>query len=300
MLTRSRVLLVLVVIALCMGWVDQAFAGFGAGGSRLIYYYRETSFTSGAGLTLFTVTNNQSSPVSVQFAIFNGADCSKAGPFTTTVGATQTKMLTVTDFAPAASFPAGVIDLWAVNGANQPIRWDVLTGTSVVADFGPGPVGAVTIPAAKIFSDDRSANLGTLIANQGDVDATGPLAIAASLLTPQSPGTSDDTLVLFSPATNPGEVPPPSTGSSNIDFTLFPSAGGAGTPVSVETSCVYTNTATGIFGPGVGTGHVQAIGGGGKGIVGWKFLKFSQNGLSVLLGELMPVWATVSLSAAAQ
>jgi hypothetical protein len=299
MLSRLRILLALAILVLGVGWADHAFASL-AGGSRLLYYYRETSFTSGTGLTVFTVTNNLSNPVSVAFVVFNGADCSKAGPFTTSLAATQTKMLTVTDFAPAVTFPSGVIDLWAVNAANQPIRWDGLTGTSIVVDFGPGPVGAATIPAVKMFSDDRTAASGTLIASQSDSDTAAPILIGAPLLTPQVPGTSDDTVVLFSPATTPGATPPPSTGSSNFGLTLFSSAGGTGTAATADASCVYTNTVTGIFGPGVGTGHVQATGGAGKGIVGWKFLKYSQAGLAVLLGELMQSWGTGSLSASTQ
>ena len=91
-------------------------------------------------------------------------------------------------------------------------------------------------------------------------------------------------------------MPPPSTGASAIPLTRFPPAGGPGTTVDVTTNCVYTNTVTGAFGAGVPTGHVTAQPGAGKGILGWKFLKYSQAGISVLLVELMqsapPRWTS--------
>jgi hypothetical protein len=294
---RLKILIAVAFVALSVGVADDAFAAF-AGGSRLIYYYRETSFTSGAGLTLFTVTNTQTNPVTVRFVVFNGADCSSAGPFNTSLAAGQTKSLAVSDFAPAVSFPSGVIDLWAVNGTNQAIRFDSLTGTSVIADFGPGPVGATIVPAVKLFSDDRT--LTGVIADQGNSTTDAPLQITAPLLLPQSPGAIDDTIVLFSPATDPGVAPPPATGGSSMSVSLFPPAGGASTDVTVTTPCVYTNTVTGVFGTGVGTGHVSAQGGGGKGILGWKFFKFSQNGVGVLLGELMQSAITAALNSSTQ
>ena len=55
--TRLKILIAVAVTALSVGMADQCFAAF-AGGSRLIYFYRETSFTSGPGLSLITVTNN--------------------------------------------------------------------------------------------------------------------------------------------------------------------------------------------------------------------------------------------------
>src|SRR5262245_3464145 len=121
--TRLWVLIAAAVVALSVGMVDPCYATF-AGGSRLIYYYRETSFSpGGSGLTLFTVINNDRlNPVTVRFAIFNGANCNSAGPFNTTLGAREAKTIAVTDFAPAATFPSGFIDLWAVNGFNLPIR----------------------------------------------------------------------------------------------------------------------------------------------------------------------------------
>ena len=263
MATRLRILIAVTVVALSVGLAGECFAAF-AGGSRLIYYYRETSFTSGGGLTLFTVTNSASSAVTARFVIFNGTDCTTVGPFNTALAAGETKSLTVSDFAPAVAFPAGVIDLWAVNAGNQAIRFDSLTGTSVIADFGPGPVAATIVPAVKLFSDDRTAS--GAITDQSAASTSAPLVIGAPLILGQSPGSIDDTLVLFSPAINPGQVPPPSTAASAIPLTRFPSAGGPGTTVNVTTNCVYTNTVTGAFGAGVPTGHVTAQPGGGKGI----------------------------------
>lgn len=298
MATRLRIFIAVAVVALSVGLAGECFAAF-AGGSRLIYYYRETSFTSGNGLTLFTVTNNNASTaVTVRFVVFNGADCTSAGPFNTTLASGETKSLSVAAFAPAVSFPAGVIDLWAVNAGNQAIRFDSLTGTSVLADFGPGPVSATIVPAVKLFSDDRTAT--GVIADQSAATTSAPLQIGAPLLLPQSPGAADDTLVLFSPAVNPGEAPPPSTGGSALAVTRIPSAGGPGTEVDVSTNCVYTNTVTGVFGAGVPGGFVTAEGGAGKGILGWKFLKFGQTGISVLLGELMQSSATFDIPASTQ
>lgn len=298
MATRLRILIAIVVVALSVGMAGECFAAF-AGGSRLIHYYRQTSFTSGDGLTLFTVTNNNAStPVAVRFVIFNGADCTSAGPFNTTLASGETKSLIVSDFAPAASFPAGVIDLWAVNAGNQAIRFDSLTGTSVIADFGPGAVSATTVPAVKLFSDDRTAT--GVIVDQSAASTSAPLQIGGPLILPQSPGAVDDTIVLFSPAVNPGETPPPSTGASDLTVSRFPSAGGAGTGVDVGTSCVYTNTVTGVFGAGVPGGSLTAVGGAGKGVLGWKFLKYSQSGVSVLLGELMQSSVTLDIPASTQ
>jgi hypothetical protein len=297
--TRTRILIAVAAVALSVGMAGECFAAF-AGGSRLIYYYRETSFSAGgSGLTLFTVTNNNASnPVTVRFVVFNGTNCNTAGPFNTTLAIGETKQIVVTDFAPASTFPAGVIDLWAVNGSNQAIRFDSLTGTSVIADFGPSSTAATIVPAVKMFSDDRTQT--GVIADQTLGITAAPLGIGAPLLLPQTPVSIEDTLVLFSPATNPGEVPPPSTGSSMIPMRVFPSAGGAGTQTTVSTSCVYTNTVAGTFGQGIGPGHVIAQNGAGKGILGWKFLKFNQGGISVLLGELMQSWATFDLPSSNQ
>ena len=294
--TRIKILIAVAVTALSVGMADQCFAAF-AGGSRLIYFYRETSFTSGPGLSLITVTNNDNDPVTVRFTVFNGADCSAAGPFNQTLAGNETKQITVTDFAPAASFPSGVIDLWAVNGSNQPIRFDSLTGNTIYADFGPGPVAATIIPAVKMFSDDRTAT--GVIANQSSNTTSAPLLVTAPLILPQAAGI-DDTIVLYSPAVNPGEAPPLATGTSSYLLTRFPSAGGVGTSVDAAANCVYTNTVTGAFGGGVPTGHITAQPGGGKGIVGWKFLKFSQGAISVLLGEVMQSAITSDIPASTQ
>ncbi len=296
--TRLRVLIAVAVVMLSLGIADQCYAAL-AGGSRLLYYYRETSFSAGgSGLTLFTVTNNNTNPVTVRFVVFNGANCNTAGPFNTTLAAGETKQIAVTDFAPASTFPSGVIDLWAVNGANQAIRFDALTGTSVIADFGPSSTAATIVPAVKMFSDDRTQTGVNTDQTKGITAA--PLAIGAPLLLAQTPVAIEDTTVLFSPNTNPGQVPPPSTGNSMITLTLFAAGGGPGTQQTVATSCVYTNTIAGTFGQGVGPGHVTAQGGAGKGIAGWKFLKFNQGGISVLLGELMQAWGTFDLPSSNQ
>ncbi len=295
--TRLKILIAVAVVALSMSMADQCFAAF-AGGSRLIYYYRETSFTSGSGLSLLTVTNNDNDPVTVRFTVFNGADCSAAGPFSQSLAGNETKSIIVTDFAPAASFPAGVVDMWAVNGSNQPIRFDSLTGTTIYADFGPGPVAATIIPAVKMFSDDRTQT--GVIASQNSNTTSAPLLVTAPLILPQAAGGIDDTIVLFSPAVNPGEAPPPAQGNSAYLLSRFPSAGGTGTNVNAATNCVYTNTVTGAFGGNVPTGHITAQPGGGKGLVGWKFLKFNQGGISVLLGELMQSAITADIPASTQ
>src|SRR5262245_16845214 len=134
-----RILIAVATAALSVGMAGECFAGCAAGGSRLIYYYRETSFRPGRRVVMpLTVTNNNAvDPVTVRFVIFNGANCNSAGPFNTTLASSETKQIAVTDFAPAATFPSRVIDLWAINGVNQAIRFDALTGTSVIADFGP-------------------------------------------------------------------------------------------------------------------------------------------------------------------
>ena len=223
-------------------------------------------FHLGSGLSLLTVTNNDNDPVTVRFTVFNGADCSAAGPFSQSLAGNETKSIIVTDFAPAASFPSGVVDMWAVNGSNQPIRFDSLTGTTIYADFGPGPVAATIIPAVKMFSDDRT---GTgVIASQNSNTTSAPLLVTAPLILPQVAGGIDDTIVLFSPAVNPGEAPPPAQGNSAYLLSRFPSAGGAGTNVNAATNCVYTNTVTGAFGGDVPTGHITAQPGGGKGSSG--------------------------------
>ncbi len=149
-----------------------------------------------------------------------------------------------------------------------------------------------------MFSDDRA---GTgVIANQSSNTTSAPLLVTTPLILPQAAGGIDDTIVLFSPAVNPGQAPPPATGNSSYLLTRFPSAGGAGTNVNVTTNCVYQNTVTTAFGGAVPTGHITAQPGGGKGIVGWKFLKYSQGAVSVLLGELMQSSITADFPASTQ
>lgn len=248
-----------------------------AGGSRLIYYYRQTSFQPGSapgtGVTLFTVSNPLT-PVTVRFTIFNGANCATFGPMTQLLRANETKLFNVADFVLPASFPSGVIDLWAVDGTSlQPIRWDLLTGRSIVVDAGGTgiPTTAASVAAAKLYSDDRTKEDASPIANQMSADTFAAFAVQSEV-PPQGNGIAD-TLVLFSPAVAPGTVPPPSTGPGSflVRFTTFQ---GASTQGTVGSSCVYSNTvANALPGAPVGGGRIAALPGAGKGVVGFKFSK---------------------------
>jgi hypothetical protein len=277
-----------------------------AGGSRLIYYYRHTSFEPGSGpgsgTTLFTVSN-LGPPVSIRFTIFNGANCATFGPTTVALRARETKLLNVADFVLSTSFPSGVIDLWAIDSASfRPIRWDLLTGRSIVIDSGGGgiPLTAASVAAAKLFSDDRTKDDGSLIANAMSPDTFAAAAVQSEVA-PQGGGIRD-TVVLFSPAVVPGAVPPPPTvgGTFELSFLTFPGVIAASTLVAPQ--CVYSNTVAAAFpsAPVSGGGRVFAELGPGKGVVGFKFSKIGLPGVNLLLGDLMQSVFASTLKSAAQ
>ena len=285
--------------------LETAFAEELAGGSRLVYFYSRRSFLSGAqavgtGLTLFSVANaHPSAPVSIRFTIFNGPDCMTPGAVPLNLAARETRLLDVSSFLPASGFTYGVIDLWAVNGAGAPIRWDALEGRSIVVDLAGG-VGAASVPAAKLFSDDRrEPAVGSPVANESSPHTAAPLAVTSDVL-PQGAGVVD-TVFLFGPAVVPGAAPSGPFGPGAWQFSLIPSHGGnAQNAVGIPTACVPPITIPSAFTIAANGGRVVALGGPGKGVVGFKFTRVEVGDIDLLLGELMPALVSSTLNSAAQ
>jgi hypothetical protein len=162
-----------------------------------------------------------------------------------------------------------------------------------VVNTAGGVLTGATVPAAKLFGDVRNGS--GAIADQTNVTTFAPLFITAPVL-PQGGGL-EDSIAVFSPATNPGTVP---TATPSLAINFYTS-GGVLTSTTVSNSCVYTNTLTGIFGgTAAGGGRVEVTASGDKGVVGWRFFKFTSGGIGLLLAELMQSWGTFSFEASTQ
>jgi hypothetical protein len=291
----ARLLIVALVAGIGLGWAPEASAAL-SGGSRLIYPFTQTALSGpGDGQTLFSIVNNASDPVNVAIVFRNGANCTGAA-FSRSLGGNETQQFDVADFVLPASFPWGIIEVYAVAGGGAPLRWDWLTGEAIVIDASGGFFTATTVNAAMLFSDDKT-NPGTNIADNSNLATFGPVSIGAPTF-PQVPGLLTETVVLFGPALDPGTVPAPATGSSAMAYTFYTQAG-ASTAGSAETTCVFRQTLEESFGPALGAGRVQAFLGPNKGIVGWKFLRYTDTSVNVgmLLGQPMPSTVVIDASA---
>jgi len=292
-----RILIVVGLMVFGLALADEASASL-SGGSRLIYYFTQQGFETGAGtgtaLTIFTVSNNSTSAVNARYTIYRGSDCARTGPTSLTLAAGETKLI---DVSGLVSYASGTIDLWASNGAGTPIRHDFLTGKSVVVDFASPIVTSAVVPAEKLFSDDREKVDQSVIADQGLGQEFAPLTIVGDFFPNGATGITDR-IALFGPATNPGGVPTPSTGGSTIPFNYYSFAGAKTVLTPLSASCVYSNTLATAVGPLANNGgKVEATVGGGKGIVGWKFSKIHVSGVTLLFGELMSATATFAPTA---
>ena len=290
-----RILIAVGLMVFGVALADEASAN--SGGSRLLYYFTQTSFepgaTTGSALTIFTVTNSGTSAVNAKYTIYRGSDCTRTGPTSLTLAAGETKII---DTSTLVAYPSGVIDLWASTPGGTPIRWDFLSGKSVVVDFGSAVVTSAVVPAEKLFSDDRTITDQSTIPNENLIQEYAPLVVVGDFF-PNGATSITDTIALFGPAIQPGAVPPPSTGASTIALNYYTFAGTKTVLTPLSASCVYSNTLANAVGPlSSGGGKVEASAGGGKGIVGWKFTKIHVASVTLLFGELLTTWLSPGTS----
>lgn len=271
---RSHVRGLLFGLAMLMGlmWVSEASAFVPSGGSRLLLYFSNKSFVSGAGnstgFTLAFISNTDNSTASkVAVKYYRGSDCSATAAVIHDIAAGET--LRLDSSTEAATFPEGVIEAYFVNGAGQPVRNDSGVGSSIVVDtLLPG---VARLPAAALHSDDRVGTKNSLIADNSDGTTFAPVLLSAQFV---DPGVVTSRLALFGPGTVPGTTGADRTAS--INFRL-PNGGGA-VEVPLDFQCGRTATLASVRGLSAAgfqaaypSGGVVAptIDGQVKGLVGW-------------------------------
>lgn len=302
---RSRVKGLLFGLSMLMGfmWVSEAAAFVPSGGSRLLMYFSNKSFVSGAGnntgFTVALITNTDNSVASkVAVKYYRGSDCASTTAVIHDIAAGETLRLDTS--AEASTFQEGVVEAYFVNGSGQPVRNDAGVGSTIVVDF--LLPGVTQIPAAVLHSDDRVGTKNSLIADNADGTSFAPLLLSAQFV---DPGIVTTRLALFGPGTVPGTSAPDTTAS--INFRL-PNGGGAAT-TALDFQCGRTATLASVRGLSP-AGFLAAYPAGGvvaptvdgqaKGIVGWTIQTIqitSPATINLLFGQKLEGIGTASLDA---
>jgi hypothetical protein len=285
-------------ILLGMAWAGEAQAAV-SGGSRLLYYYTKKSFAPGApdnsANTYLLITNNASSATRVGVKYYKGDDCAQSvGPVFQPVAANATVILDTTAQAP--TFQEGVAEAFFVNDANAPIRFDAATGQSLIVDNSV-PVALLKLPAASLYSDNRSGDL-TAIA-----DNTSPTSFAPIILTGQflPPSITKARLVVFNPGVTPGTSSPGTVadvgfrqfdGSGSVTGTFDGKCGSSATLAQVrgqsEGDFAAAFPGGGVVSPDLGEGSE-------KGLVGWLIEHIA--GANILMGEGLKAYGVIDPTA---
>ncbi|HMH53863.1 MAG TPA: hypothetical protein VK548_26750 [Candidatus Acidoferrum sp.] len=301
---RSHVKGLLFGVSMLMGlmWVSEAAAFVPSGGSRLLMYFSNKSFVSGAGnntgFTVALITNTDNSVASkVAVKYYRGSDCASTAATIFDIAAGET--LRFDTSSTAAAIQEGVIEAYFVNGAGQPVRNDAGVGSTIVVDF--LLPGVARIPAAVLHSDDRVGTKNSLIADNGDGTTFAPLLLSAQFVDPAIVTTR---LALFSPGTVPGTSGADTTAS--INFRL-PNGGGAAT-TTLDFQCGRTATLASVRGLSA-AGFLAAYPAGGvvaptvdgqpKGLVGWTIetIQITSPTVNLLFGTKLEGIGTASLDA---
>lgn len=248
MRSAVRTVLICLVVSLgVIGSVEKSWAGFVSGGSRLIYYYTQRSVINpaagtGTAATILAVKNNSSDPTKVQMKIFNGSTCTGFGPVTFDLPGNQSLRINVSDYASAAPFPEGWVDLYAVDAGGTPIRWDYMTGKFTVLDFGGTSTTVAISEPVSLFSDaDRTIDLqGGVIADHESLRTWAPLAHAVDFWAPGGSFNISDRLVVVPVSRVPGTAPVASTAGIGLSFKTL--AGVETLNTTAITSCALASS----------------------------------------------------------
>jgi hypothetical protein len=299
MRSHAKILLFGLFLVLGLTWVGEAWAFIPSGGSRFLFYFSKKSFAAGAGndtaQTLLFVSNTNPNTASRVGIKYYRGDCgAEIGPVFQNIGAGATLRIDVAAQAPA--FQEGVAEVFFVNPANQPIRWDYGAGSSIIIDF--PLLTVVRLPAAFLHSDSRTGS--GLIANNADGTTWAPLILSGNFA---DPGIVTTRLAVFAPGTTSGTTAPDRT----IDVVFRREDGGGDATVGYDAQCGRTTTlptvrglSAGAFQSGYPTGGVVAptINGQQKGIVGWLIEVIQLAGVTdILFGQVLQGVGTVSESA---
>lgn len=247
---KSSVRIVLLLCVMSLGVllsVERSWAGFVAGGSRLIYYYSQRSLVNpgagtGTGATILAVKNNSSDPTKVQMKIFNGSTCTGFGPVTFDVPGNQSLRINVSDHVSATTFQEGWVDLYAVNSGGTPIRWDYLTGKFTVLDFGGSSTTVAISQAAAMFSDVNRASdpQGGVIVDNTSARTWAPHLQSVDFWATGGPFNISDRLVVVPVSQVPGTAPVASSSGISLSFKTL--AGVETLSTSATTSCMLASS----------------------------------------------------------
>lgn len=294
----AKVLLFGLFIVLGLTWASEALAFIPSGGSRMLYYFSKQSFAAGAGpdtaqTLLFISNTNETTATRVGIKYYRGDCAAEIGPVFQPIGAGATLRIDVASEAP--TFQEGVAEVWFVNGANQPIRWDRGAGSSIIIDF--PLVTIVRLPAAQLHSDDRTGS--GVIANNSSGTTFAPIILSGNFV---DPAIVSSHLVIFTPGTVPGTASPDK--SVSIDFRG--QNGGADATVGYNAFCgrslplqTVRGLSTAAFTSTYPNGGVVApnVDGQQKGLVGWLIESIEAFGAKILAGQLLQGIGTASESA---
>jgi hypothetical protein len=301
---RSHAKGLLFGLSMLMGlvFVSEAAAFVPSGGSRLLMYFSNKSFVSGAGnntgFTVALITNTDNSVASkVAVKYHRGSDCASTATTIFDIAAGETLRFDTSSTAP--TIQEGVIEAYFVNGAGQPVRNDAGVGATIIVDnLLPG---VARIPAAVLHSDDRVGTKNSLIADNGDGTTFAPLLLSAQFV---DPGIVTARLALCGPGTAPGTSSADT--SASINFRL-PNGGGAAT-TTLDFQCGRTATLASVRGLSAAgfqaaypSGGVVAptVDGQAKGLVGWliETIQITSPVVNLLFGQKLEGIGTASLDA---
>jgi hypothetical protein len=299
---RGHVKGMLFGLSMLMGllWVAEA-AAVPSGGSRLLFYFSNKTFaSSGAstnGTTVMSVTNGSvATPTKAGIRFWNGTDCVGTAPVIHDFAPGQT--LTFDSKVVIPGFDEGVMEVFNVNGAGAPVRFDQMVGSSVVIDL--NMVQAVRLPAAKLYSDDRSATFNTLIADNTAASTLAPIILQGQFLPPSIVTTR---LALFAPGTTPGTVDSDRLitvnfrqpdGTGNVDGPLNVACGRTLTLAQIR---ALTPGAFSMAFPGGGT-VTPIVDGQEKGLIGWQIEVAQIPGVTdIMIGTLLQSTGVAALEA---
>ena len=298
MRSHAKVFLFGLFMVIGLTWVGEASAFIPSGGSRLLFYFSQRSFTAGAAdntaQTLLFITNGNSS-VDGRIAVtyYRGNNCGvTAGPFSQNLVSGATATINVADQVPA-DFQEGVAEVNFVNGVGARVRNDFGAGHSIVID--QNLVTIVKLPAALLHSDDRVRSFDdppTLIANNAAATSWAPTQLLGQF---EQTDIVRTRLSVFSPGTIPGT---PSADTSMTVRFRRPDGGGEVTN-TFQANCGFTRTLAQVrgqtdaqFQAAFPTGGAVAVEAAGqeKGMVGWLIQTIQLSGpppVNILFGQVL-------------
>lgn len=295
MRSHAKMFLFGLFLVLGLTWVSEAWAFIPAGGSRLLFYFSQRSFTSGAadntGETLLFITNgNPSVNGRIAVTYYRGSNCGQtAGPFSQNLADGATATINVADQVPA-DFQEGVAEVNFVNAVGARVRNDFGVGHSIVIDKNLATI--VKLPAALVHSDDRVSsfdNPATVIASNAALTTWAPTQLVGQFEPTDIVRTR---LSVFSPGTIPGTP----SGDTSMTVRFRQPNGGGEVSNTNQANCGFTRTLAQVRSqtdaqfqaafPNGGTVAVEAAGQ-DKGMVAWFIQTIQLPGANILFGQLL-------------